>query len=331
MTDNNTRVTQSLFNSAGIKVDNNDDLKSERDKMTPEQIKEQITARRIAVNKAIADSEAMRELAVKIGLVPKAYRNASFSKDKIKDNVTKMQNASGHKFKVINFDSYTSLCDKIINTIACGTRLDRSYLIGAPNGFGKQSFAIDCIVNSLCNQWNCAPYLSLTEIAQIKIENDKQLARGLLGTEHVMASQPFRRNTGSFDSSDEAVEPYYTATGNPYTDVKQPLITEKAYSWDEITEADVLVCFFSGLEGILIESQILQTLLNIRSAKGLPTIAMISTALTRYKTDPVLGRYIWKEILAIGDDDRDFGRLTYVSTYKMYELRDAGGYSGGVK
>lgn len=266
-------------------------------------------------------NEALRDRAVKLGLVPPPYRNAEFDQDKIQENITKQQNASGHKFKVIRSSDYFDIANSIISTIRANKIPDKSYIIGAPNGFGKQSFATDCILASLRNGWITVPYISLLELGELKTANDRVIERGLMGMETEIAHQPFNFNTGKFDTEPEIVEKYYYAMGDRYTDIKSPTIITGQYSWSEYINAPVLICFFSGIESKLVESQTLYTLLNIRSAKGYPTIATISTSLDIYLKDPVIGRYVWKEIMSYDDDSHDLNRVTHISTAKVYKLK----------
>lgn len=262
----------------------------------------------------------LRSRAVKMGLIPPEYKHATFDSDKIKANITKQQNMSGHGFRVMRYNDYFDIASEIINSIRIKQLPKRSYVIGSPNGFGKQSFATDCILASLYNGWITVPYTSLIEIAEIKAQNDKQLMRGLMGLDTEIAQQRFNFNTGEYidDPNGEDVEGAYSFIGNPNTDFKSPLTITGRYSWSEYINTPVLICYFSGVESKAVESQILYTLLNIRSAKGYPTIAMISTALSMYEKDPVIGKFIWKEIKSYDKDERSYSRVYHVSCYKNY-------------
>lgn len=262
----------------------------------------------------------LRDRAVKLGLIPPDFRNATFDNDKIRSNITRQQNMSGHKFHAVHYEDYFQTAEDIINCIRVKQLPMKSYLLGAPNGFGKQSFATDCILASLHNGWVTVPYISLLELAEIKTANDKVLLRGLMGVETNIAQQPFSYVSGDYVTDGDAKEVIssYSYIGDAYTDIKSPVVVTGRYSWSEYINAPILICFFSGIENKAVESQLLYTLLNIRSAKGFPTIAMISTSLTMYERDPVIGKHVWKEIKSYDAEAKSYGRVYHVSCYKSY-------------
>lgn len=265
--------------------------------------------------------EDLKNMAVKLGVIPYIYKDMTFDKADIQKSIASQQAISGHKFKVSGFDDYYNTCMAILNTVSAKKLPSRSYLIGAPNGFGKRGFATECLLASLRNGWIAVPYISLNELAEIKTANDKVLMRGLMGLETEIAHQPFNFNTGKYETDSEVVESYYYAMGDKYTDVKSPTVVTGRYSWSEYINAPILICFFSGIESKVVESQTLYTLLGIRAAKGLPTVVMMSTSLDIYQKDPVIGRYVWNEILAYDDRQFDVGRVLHVSTFKRYYLK----------
>lgn len=302
----------SLFEKSGVEIQDDSALRR----------KDELVKKASYLTMSKESYEDLRDSAVRLGLVPKVYRDARFDTEKIHDNIVKQQNVSGHKFKVQRFEEYCNICNSLISTIGSNQIPGRSYLIGAPNGFGKQSFAVDCILASLRNGWLTVPYISLSELAEIKNANDKVLMRGLMGLETELAHQPFMHTSGKYETDSEIVEGYYSFMGDPYTDVKMPTVVTGRYHWSEYINAQVLICFFSGVESKAIESQMLATLLKIRAAKGLPTIALISTSLDMYEKDPVIGRHIWKEILSYNNDSWDLGRVIHISTFKAYQLKN---------
>lgn len=264
------------------------------------------------------DSEnSLRKTAVNMGLIPPQYINAEFDMNKIKEHVRNIVAKAKNMITIERYENYFNVCNSIINTLRIGKLPVRSYIIGAPNGFGKQSFATDCILASLHNGWITVPYISLLELAEIKSANDKIVARGLMGMETKIAKNSFNYQTGLYENDDN-IESFYYAMGDKYNEFKVPAIITGRYSWSEYINAPFLVCFFSGIESKLIESQILNTLLNIRSAKGYPTVAMISTSIEMYKKDPVIGKYIWSEILNPDPESNDLSRVLHISMYKRY-------------
>jgi hypothetical protein len=191
------------------------------------------------------DSEkALRQRAVKLGIIPRGYINAEFNKDKIQENIRRMQNSGGHKFRVSNFDTYYELCMSIINTIRVKKLPDNSFLIGAPNGFGKQSFVTDCLLASLRNGWLTVPYISLTELGELKSYNDKIIMRGLMGVETAINKKVYSISDRNFYNDTEYS---YYAIDDDTSEIKTPTIVTGQYSWSEYMNAPIMICFFSGI------------------------------------------------------------------------------------
>lgn len=264
-------------------------------------------------------NEDLRDRAVRLGLIPPTFRNAEFDGDKIKLNTLKQQNSLGHKFHVIKFNEYFDVVSGILTNLRMKQLPDKSYLIGAPNGFGKQSFATECLLACLHNGWVTVPYISLLELAQLKVENDKTLMRGLMGIDTITANQKFNFSTGEYSKNSSNLEDSYSMIGDEYVDIKHPEIITGRYSWSEYINAPFMICFFSGIDSKAVESQMLYSLLKIRASKGFPTIATISTSLKLYESDPVLGKHIWREIKSFSLDDKSYSRIYHVSCYKKYD------------
>lgn len=241
----------------------------------------------------------VKEMAVNLGLIPLAYKNAEFDVQHIKNNIMEQVNGSKRKFKVRQFQSYIETLSGIITQLRTRNIPTCSYIIGAPNGFGKTSFVNSCIKLLLNNEWLAAPYVSLYELAEIRAEHEKEL---IMGTK-----------LGKIAKEDG--DSYYYKDRSTCT--KMPRTITGRYSWSEYMSAEVLFCFFSSLESKAIESATLKCILDIRSAKGLPTIAFISTSLDPYKADYNLREYVWDEILAYKKEDYCYDRVYHVSCYKV--------------
>lgn len=251
-----------------------------------------------------------KEAAVKAGLIPNIYIDCDFDIEKIKRNQTLQAQSTARKFKVINFDKYSELTEGIIATIISRRLPKRSYIIGAPNGFGKTSFANSCILKLFAQNRMCAPYISLTELAQVKIANEQRLLTGL------SSKSFYERDKNVYYGEDYLNILYSNMNDTEY--IKSPIHLVSRFSWSEYTSCDVLFCYFTDVGSRIIESEILKTVLNIRGTKGLPTIAMISTSLSPYKNDPKLAEMVWNEILDPNDTMEGYDRLKHVSCYKDY-------------
>lgn len=243
-----------------------------------------------------------REMAVKLSLVPKVYKDVEFDIDIIKENIIESLKGSSRKFKVKNFKAYTDTLNNIISTIRTGHNIKNSYIIGAPNSFGKTSFANDCIKTLHSQNRMAVPYISLYELAELRVENEKRLLRGI-------GLQVSKR--------DEETEEVYYYTPDDKDFIKIPKVITGSYSWSEYVNADILFCYFSSIDSKVIESHTLKCVLEMRGAKGLPTVVFISTSLNPYKLDNALREYVWDEILASKETKCCYDRVYHVSCYKV--------------
>lgn len=239
-----------------------------------------------------------REQAVYEKLIPEAYKNASFNIEKIRANIRGQYYKCNKLYKVYRFNEYASICEKILSMIRIRELPKRSYLIGAPNGFGKTSFVNECIITLRKQGFRTVPYITLWELAQIRADNEQRI------------TNPYQK----FEKHGDKV----VYKDRPETDEfkKKPEIVTNSYSYSEYINAD---CLFVGFTNILskeIESYTLYQLLAIRGAKGLPTIVTISTSIEIYETDPLLKEYVWDEIKNYDENKYCYDRVYHVSCYK---------------
>lgn len=243
-----------------------------------------------------------KEMAVHLGLIPAAYKEVEFDVQHIKENIVAQAVAMKRKFKVANFKRYVETLNGIISSIRTGNVPNCSYLIGAPNGFGKTSFVTTCLKLMLQREWRAAPYISLSELAEIRADNERRLIKGTELVSKKAYNEPEAESTFVYKDPTECI--------------KMPQVITGRFSWSEYMNSQILFCFFSSIDSKVIESNTLKAILEIRSAKGLPTIAFISTSLNPYKLDYNLKEYVWDEILAYKEDKNCFDRVYHVSCYK---------------
>ena len=257
-----------------------------------------------------------RELAVKEKLIPECYEKAIFDIEKIKKNISEQYTKSKGIYKVYRFKDYTDTCSAILTTLRTGQIPKRSYIIGAPNGFGKSSFVNECLITMRKQNWICAPYISLHELAEIRTEEEKRLMKPFSYT----ASQGIYEQDGKYYNTKEVNGYTYTDFRTPIEIVKKPTIIQSAYSWNEYINAKCLFVHFTDVISKDLESHVLYQLLSIRGAKGLPTIAMISTSLEPYLKDTSLREIVWDEILDYDVEGGSCDRIKHVSCYKAKKL-----------
>ena len=218
-------------------------------------------------------------------IVPEERRADEFNIEFVKDNISKMAIAQG--YKVVGFNGYIKTINSILTQIN-NYKLERSYIIGAPNGFGKTTFVYTALKRLLAQNKKVAPYISLSELAEKKVEYDNELTAKL---RNYNKTQNIEKNKDEF-------------------------------TWRDFLDADILFTYLSSLESKQVETSILSHLLKVRSNNGKATIVMVSTPLTAYTTDNKLKEYYWDEMLEYNTRLNRLDRLTHISTYKRYNTNE---------
>ncbi len=252
-----------------------------------------------------------RNLAVQLSIVPKSYKDAQFDPDKIKENIARDCTKYKGLYKVYNMNAYVETCLGILSALRCGELPNCSYIIGAPNGFGKTSFVNECLMTMLKNNFKTVPYISLWELAQIRVDNEHRIMNPYI---HPKTKEQH------INESKQKQEYMYSNANEPVNIMKKPEVVIGRYSYSEYINAD---CLFVSLTDVIskdIESHTLYQLLSIRGAKALPTIVMMSTSLQPYENDPVLAEYVWNEIKTDTIKDYCYDRVYHISSYKMKNM-----------
>ena len=247
-----------------------------------------------------------RYLAYQKNLIPKSYMDAKFDETKIRSNVSRQYNKEKGLYLVYKFNNYISVCNDVLSTFRMGMLPDKSYLIGAPQRFGKQAFISECIMTMTALGFKAVPYISLWELAQIRVENEKTIMN------------PYRK----YKEEDSKREDTYYTTQKKYNEqlLKEPNAIQYKYTYSEYINADCAFVFFTDVISKDIESHTLYQFLTIRATKGLPTIVMISTSLDPYLNDKFLRETVFDAILESNSSDCGLDRLHYVSCYRMKNL-----------
>lgn len=253
-----------------------------------------------------------RFLATQMNIVPKVYMDASFAEQKIKENIKKQYEKTKGLYRVYKFNDYIGLCLGILSSIRMKMLPERSYIIGAPNGFGKSSFVNECLITLLKHNCNVAPYISLWELAQLRVADEQRIMNPYI---HPKTQEQALREK-------EAKSNCYNYT-NPNVNkgiLKTPEVVTGQFSYSEYINADCLFVGFTDVASKDIESHALYQLLNIRGIKGLPTIVMISTSLEPYENDRILKEQVWDEILTYNEKQNCYDRVFHVSCYKAKNI-----------
>lgn len=252
-----------------------------------------------------------RHIATELQLVPKAYENATFDVDKIKENIKGLYvNKSTRKItkKVKGFNDYVSICNGILTALRVGKLPTRSYIIGAPNSFGKTSFVNEAIITLNKQGFIAVPYISLVELAKIRSDSEEKL---LKPSEKVRNRFLIKNEHGVFEQVKDDKDEYKLA-GEFVTKAKT---VTRQYDFYDYINADCLFVKFSAQESKEIESKTLYQVLSIRADRGLPTIVTVPYSIDIYHKDINLKRYIWDEIEIAYEKENCYDRLYHVSCF----------------
>lgn len=290
--------TLDAIQSLGVKIKSEAEVRKELN--GADEQKQQPSAPIITIKPGI------KEIAIKKKLIPETLIDYEFSEEKVRENVERHYRVLTAKYKIFGFQRYIRTINYIISCIRSGVRPERSYLIGAPNHFGKTSFVITCIKLMLERDWRVVPYVPLLELAEIKTEYEKEMLRGT-------SYKKFLESVFGEDyiaNKDRDKEENYE---------KLPEVVVSPYSWSEYMNCDVLFTFFTQPSSKAVESYMLKTILDIRGSKGLPTIVLMSTSLDPYLADKDLREQVFEEILMSSEEKHCYDKVYYVSCYKMYK------------
>lgn len=221
-------------------------------------------------------------------LVPEARKEDEFSDEIAKERVMNIYGSRNGSVRGRDFSEYVTLLNSIIADISIGEPLKMSYIIGAPNGFGKTTFANTCIKRLYAKGKKAVPYRSLLEIAALRDEYIKQMGK------------QYRKNTVKASDEDD------------YT------YEEKTYTWDDYCKAEIVFCYLTTPENGWVEMSTLKALLTIRATNGLATIVMMDSSLQVYKANNEIRRYILDDILATSKEYGALDRLVHQSVYIIY-------------
>lgn len=233
---------------------------------------------------------AQKELAVVKKLIPEARKDDEYEADFIKTRVAEM--CIAQKYKVIGFEKYVETLNEIILGISFGN-LNKSYLIGAPNGFGKTTFANTCIKRLDAMGKKATPYISLYELGGLRVEYEREIV-GALQNRAIAFS--LGQENGQINDDNSIY----------------------SYKWSDYMKSDVLFTYFTGVENMKVETYLLRLILNIRGPKGLPTIVFTEYSLKLHLADQELKKYVWDDILAYKDDAASCDRLLHRSCFKKF-------------
>lgn len=254
-----------------------------------------------------------RQRAYNLGLISQAYINARFDIEMIRQNLikgnTKIKNGKPvYEKKVVGFPNYTKICTGILSALRFGQLPDRSYIIGAEKGFGKESFVSECLITMAACGMKTVPYISLFELACIKNATENKLLNpykveafnyvdaGKNKVENNKEQEPETRvshdvialtdvNVDSLVRGEVYKRANTKELQKAYADSydKRKMIYE--YNYLDYLTADCLFLYFQDCYMGYTELELftLQAILSVRGVKGLPTIVVTESGIDKMK------------------------------------------------
>lgn len=256
-----------------------------------ERKKERETAQRIKREKeelVYKVTGAQKIQVVAENLVPDARKDDEFSDDVLKEQVMNLYSPRNGSVRGRDFSDYVTLLNSIIAGISIGEPLRVSYMIGAPNGFGKTTFANTCIKRLYAKGKKAVPYKSLLEMSALRDDYIKQMGR-----------QYKKNNVKTNNESDYTYE-------------------EKTYTWDDYCKAEIVFCYLTIPDNGWVEMNTLKALTTIRATNGLATIVMMDSSLQVYRANNEIRKYILDDIIADSKEYGSLDRLIHQSVYVIY-------------
>lgn len=219
------------------------------------------------------------EKIVRMKLVPAHRINDAFSGEHVKIVAVQM----GAKLKcdlssLADMDRYLKTLEGILAGLRSRKVPERSYIIGASNGFGKTTFANNAIKIMAANGMKAVPYISLTELAEkwtdamVKLR-DRIEYRG-------------KKAANKFEKDDEGEE------------------LQVDYDWSDYVNADLTIVYLTSTNELVMwaETQCLKTLLELRDTKGKPTIVFTSESIDWYMNSENVSKYMTSHIIEAQPD-----------------------------
>lgn len=243
-------------------------------------------------------------------IIPEDRIDDEFDINFLKSSIREMSKAEGYIVK--NFNAYEEALNNITGKIILGEKKHSSYLIAAPNGFGKTTFVNTAIKACILQGWTVAPYTSLLEIRELQLLQLGYLKGltfpGEADYKNVKAEREQKERV--FESFEQRLKDIYIKKGITYRD---------------FTEAKLLFISLSSPAYSDIELPALKFILNERAKVQRATIVMSEYPIRDYQMDP-LCRNFWLDHLEMkGFGKSSMDRLTYVTC-----TRYKSGASGGV-
>lgn len=212
-------------------------------------------------------------------VIPYKRQGDSFDIQQYKKNTGLLRKTAGAVLKTE--EDYISTVKELISEAENG-EIKHSYLLGAPNGFGKTTLVYTLYKALLKQGKTVTPYISLSELVGLMLDTEE-----------------YRYNAGRFQT-----------TTKP--DIQGFILSD----W---FTSDFVAVRLTEIDSKKTESRALHRLLNERGQKDLATLVITETALTPYIADTELRQLYWADMLSYGKGYSPKDRLIHKSV--SYQVR----------
>lgn len=233
------------------------------------EIKERVTL--VDLN-LLKDREMYNKL---IQVIPESRLKDEYSHDYYRYNVEMQLINQGYKLS--NEEEYVATLTKLLNEASLG-EITESYLISAPNSFGKTTFIHTIMKRLLLHNRAVVPYIDLSSLAKLRL------------------------------SYNESV--YFLTKSN----IKKEILDFNGFNWEDYLKADFVAVKLTDYESSLLEGSVLNRLVVSRGERGLPTIVTTNMPVAGYLGNRNLKQLYWDDILVYNSAKKCKDRLKIVST-----------------
>lgn len=245
----------------------------------------------VEVKKVNNEKKTSEIMIKKLGLVPGGREKDNFDVDALQQRMIEEYVKNGYVVK--NYNDYEELLTMLLAYVEHDRKIPSSYLIGAPNGMSKTTFANHLIRLGHSKGLRMVPYVSLMEIY------DKY--RGHLEKSGVVIKQ----------SVSDSVQ---TEEEERYCGECSEIIRE--YKWNDFVNCDILVTCLSDSMCADVEMSILKMLLKDRARMCKPTIVFLDVALASYLYNcRIKMAETFKSEYISNSTKPSFSKLKYISCY----------------
>lgn len=187
-----------------------------------------------------------------------------------------------------SYKNYLKTLSNINSVLGSGQNLKYSYIISAPNGFSKTTFANSCIANLNGKGKKMVPYKSLYEIANLLVTETSNYS--------YLRQRKFDKITHK---------------------------KENEYDWKDYIDAYLVFCFLTVPEYAEIELSTLKSLLSIRGTRGLATIVFAERPISAYNTKQDVGLFLMSDMFTNYVDSARLDRPLKIEVVRGFRTKMA--------